>query len=77
MPYVEKLLDDLDDYISDLGWEKNSIEYDVDMIPDEEECPLATLEKIELFFARASEEDLNGNIGRMYSDIFNKIIKNL
>jgi hypothetical protein len=63
MPYVEKLLDDLDDYISDLGWEKNSIEYAIDMIPDEEECPLINQEASEVKFAyKFPEENWNSDL---------------
>jgi len=36
MPYIKKELDKLKDLVSDFGWESNSTEYDIDMIPDED-----------------------------------------
>jgi hypothetical protein len=63
MPYVKNLLDNLDNHISDLGWEKNSIEYDIDMIPDEEECPMAKQESREVKFVyRIPEESWNSDL---------------
>jgi len=38
MPYIKKKLDKLQDHVSDFGWESNSIEYDIDMIPDEDDA---------------------------------------
>ena len=38
MPYVKKELDKLKDHVSDFGWETNSIEYDIDMLPNEDDA---------------------------------------
>lgn len=56
MPYVEKLIENIVDNVSDFGWEIASVEYDIDMIPDDEECPLATQEEQEVAFAYAVDE---------------------
>jgi hypothetical protein len=41
MPYVKKLVDEINDKVSDFGWEVGNAEYELDMLPDgEEECPM-------------------------------------
>ena len=48
MTFIEKIITELNDRISDFGWELGSIEYEVDMIPDEEKCPLLEQHDIEI-----------------------------
>lgn len=63
MPYIKNILDNLNNNISDFGWERNSIEYDIDMIPDEEICPMLNQETNEIRFAyRFPEESWNSDL---------------
>jgi len=48
MPYIKRNIDYLNNKISDFGWEVGNIEYDIDMILDEEECPMAIQEQYEI-----------------------------
>jgi hypothetical protein len=54
MPFIEKRIIELNDRISDFGWEIGSVEYEIDMIPNEEECLL--LKQHDLEVSRAYEE---------------------
>ena len=45
MPYIKNELDKLKDHASDFGWELNSVEFDLDMCPDEDEGFLAFLKQ--------------------------------
>ena len=38
MPYIKNEIGKLADKVSDFGWESNSIEYDIDMLPDEDDA---------------------------------------
>jgi len=54
MPYVKKALDKLQDRVSDFGWELNSVEFDLDMLPDREEpseMELAEADEVALSYA--------------------------
>jgi len=54
MPYVKKELDKLQDHVSDFGWELNSVEFDLDMLPDIEEpseMELAEADEVALSYA--------------------------
>lgn len=48
MRYAQKKIDEVMSDLSDLGWEKNSVEFDIDMLPDDEECPMAIQERNEI-----------------------------
>ena len=69
MPYLQKIKDNLVDVVSDFGWEIASVEYELDMLPDDEECPLVEQEQSEITCAYIVDEyswnkQLKGKNGR-------------